>query len=239
MNFAHSQAPADAVVAEIGAERAVAIKADVGSVPAIKQLVADVISKYGKIDILVANAGKLYGASGLENTTEEQFDEAFAVNVKGVYFLTQVRRSSYDVFQFNISYLISGMNSLQTVAPHIPDGGRVILFSSSLTASSNVPPGCLLYNATKGAIEQMSRVLAKDLGRRSITVNTVSPGPTATDAFYVGKTEQVVKMIAAWAPANKVGEPDEIARVVAFIAGPEASWINGQNIRVNGGMTVG
>lgn len=136
-------------------------------------------------------------------------------------------------------HLSLSRTQFQTAAPHIPDGGRVLLFSSSVTAVSTILPGYLLYSATKGAIEQMTRVLAKDLGRRNITVNTISPGPTATDAFYVGKTEPVLKMIQSFAPANKIGEPDEIARVVTFVAGPDASWINGQNIRVNGGMTVG
>lgn len=114
-----------------------------------------------------------------------------------------------------------------------------MLFSTSITASSSVQPGYLLYTATKGAIEQMTRVLAKDLGRRRITVNTISPGPTATDAFYVGKNEQIVDALRKVSPMNKLGEPEEIANVVAFIASPEAGWINGQNIRVNGGMTVG
>lgn len=121
----------------------------------------------------------------------------------------------------------------------MPDGGRIIFFSSSLTAASTIMPNYLLYAATKGAIEQMSRVLAKDLGKRNITVNTISPGPTATDAFYEGKPEKVVSMISGWAPANRVAKPEEIANTVVFIASSESSWVNGQNLRVNGGMTVG
>lgn len=114
-----------------------------------------------------------------------------------------------------------------------------MLFSTSLTANSQVPLTYLLYNATKGAIEQMTRVLAKDLGRRGITVNTISPGPTATDAFYVGKDDAMVDMIKKWAPSGRLGQPEEVASVVAFLASDGAAWINGQNIRINGGSTIG
>lgn len=124
----------------------------------------------------------------------------------------------------------------QAAAPHIPDGGRIIFFSTTLTAASTVTPNYLLYIATKGAIEQMTRALAKDLGKRGITVNVVSPGPTGTDLFYNGKPEAVVKMIAGFNPMNRIGTPEEIAKVVGFLAGPESTWVNGQNFRVNGGM---
>jgi 3-oxoacyl-[acyl-carrier protein] reductase len=127
----------------------------------------------------------------------------------------------------------------QAAAPHIPSGGRVLFFSSSLTALSAIAPGYLLYAATKGAVEQMSRVLAKDFGRKGITVNTISPGPIATAAFYEGKTEEMVTMMGNLNPMGRIGTPEEIARVVAWVSGDESSWVNGQNLRVNGGMTVG
>jgi 3-oxoacyl-[acyl-carrier protein] reductase len=97
----------------------------------------------------------------------------------------------------------------------------------------------LLYAATKGAVEQMSRVLAKDFGRKGITVNTISPGPIGTGAFYEGKTEEMVTMLGNLSPVGRIGTPEEIARVVAWVSGDESSWVNGQNLRVNGGMTVG
>lgn len=118
----------------------------------------------------------------------------------------------------------------------MPDGGRIIFFSTSLTAASSIMPNYLLYASSKGAIEQMTHVLAKDLGRRNITVNTISPGPTGTALFYEGKSEQTVKMIEGWAPANRLGKPEEIAGGVLFLASPEGSWVSGQNLRVNGGM---
>ncbi|KAK7397680.1 hypothetical protein QQX98_012951 [Neonectria punicea] len=95
-----------------------------------------------------------------------------------------------------------------------------------------------VYIATKGAIEQISRALAKDFGVRGITVNTISPGPTDTDLFRQGKPESFIKYIASQTPSNKLGQPDEIASVVSFVASPAAGWINGQNIVANGGYVV-
>ena len=128
---------------------------------------------------------------------------------------------------------------MQEAVPHIPEGGRVMLFSTSLTAASFVTPNYLLYVSTKGAIEQMTRVLAKDLGRRKITVNTISPGPIATDAFYEGKTEQIVKALEGFHPQGRVGQPEEVAKAIVLVASGESSWMNGVNFRINGGMTVG
>lgn len=128
---------------------------------------------------------------------------------------------------------------MQEAVPHIPEGGRVMLFSTSLTAASFITPNYLLYVSTKGAIEQMTRVLAKDLGRRRITVNTISPGPTATDAFYYGKTEQSVNTLERFHPQGRVGQPEEVANAVVLVASGGSSWMNGVNFRINGGMTVG
>lgn len=97
-------------------------------------------------------------------------------------------------------------------------------------------PNYLLYIATKGAIEQMTRVLAKDLGRRGITVNCISPGPTGTELFLNGKSEALIKTMASWNPMNRIGTPEDIAKVVGFLAGPDSNWVNGQNLRANGGM---
>ncbi|KAF8316612.1 NAD(P)-binding protein [Clavulina sp. PMI_390] len=219
VNYARSQAPADATVQEIhdltgSSDRAIAIKADVGVVKDVKALINDTVAKYGRIDLLVCNAGGMFLNTDLEHTTEELFDECFNVNVKGTYFM------------------------VQEAAPHIPTGGRVLLFSSSLTMNSSIGPPYLLYIATKGAIEQMTRVLAKDLGRRGITVNTVSPGPTETQGFLQGKSQELVTSIASAAPSARLGRPEEIAGVVKFLCSNEAAWVNGQNIPVNGGGMV-
>lgn len=99
-------------------------------------------------------------------------------------------------------------------------------------------PNYLLYLTTKGAVEQMTRVMAKDLGRKGITVNCVGPGPIATDMFLEGKSEELIKTIASWNPFQRLGTPEEIARVMAFLAGPDGQWVNGQVLKVNGGMAV-
>ncbi|RPB11833.1 NAD(P)-binding protein [Morchella conica CCBAS932] len=211
INYSRDPTPAAALVAQLGPFRSHHIKADVSSVTECKRLVDETVSRYGRIDILVLNAGVLPNRD-LAATTEDEFDGTFAVNVKGPYFITQA------------------------AAPHIPSGGRVVFFSTSLTAATTVTPNYLLYIATKGAVEQMTRVLAKDLGRRGICVNCVSPGPTGTDLFYNGKPQAVVDMIAGWNPMGRIGTPEEVANVVRFLAGHESAWVNGQNMRVNGGM---
>jgi 3-oxoacyl-[acyl-carrier protein] reductase len=151
----------------------------------------------------------------LDNVTEEDFDHLFGANVKGPLF------------------------TVKEAVPHIPDGGRILLFSTSLAGSSMIMPNYLLYAATKGAVEQLTRVLAKDLGRRNITVNTISPGPIGPDAYFVGKSEQMVEIQSKLAPAGRLGKPEEVANVVAFLASNESQWVSGQNVSVNGGMTVG
>ena len=115
-------------------------------------------------------------------------------------------------------------------------GSHIILFSTTLCAASTVTPNYLSYVTSKGAVEQMTRVMSKDLARKGISVNAVAPGPTGTDLFYNGKSEQLLNMIKGFSPYNRIAEPDEIASVVAFLSGQGSSWITGQIIRVNGGM---
>ena len=115
-------------------------------------------------------------------------------------------------------------------------GSHIILISTSLTQASTVMPGYLLYNTTKGAVEQMVRVMSKDLMRQNICVNAVAPGPTGTELFYKGKNEQTLKMIAGFSPANRIGTPEEIADVVLFLSEEGSRWMSGQVLRANGGM---
>ena len=121
----------------------------------------------------------------------------------------------------------------------MPPGSKIILVSTSLTDNSAVLPGYLLYNMTKGAIEQMNRILSKDLARQGIVVNAVAPGPTATELFLKGKSEQLLKTIGAQSPFGRIGEPEEIAEAFLFLAGDGARWVSGQLIRVNGAQVVG
>ncbi|KAL3477074.1 hypothetical protein BJX99DRAFT_128748 [Aspergillus californicus] len=215
INYISSSKAAAEVVAEIGADRAHAIQADVSKREDIARLIKETVARFGKIDTLVLNAGLLWMQGDLMSIKEEDYDRIFAANVRGPLF------------------------TVQEAAPHIPDGGRVMLFSSTLAAFSMITPNYLLYTASKGAVEQMTRVLAKDLGRRQITVNTIAPGPIGTDAFYEGKTEQMIQMSSKMSPAGRLGKPEDIAHVVSFLASDESAWVNGQTLRVNGGMTVG
>lgn len=121
----------------------------------------------------------------------------------------------------------------------MPRGSHVILLSTSLCDVSQITPNYLLYVSTKGSIEQMTRILAKDLGTKGINVNAVAPGPTGTDLFFNGKSEELVKTIASWNPFNRLGMPVDIARAITYFASEGGGWVNGQILRVNGGMTVG
>ena len=114
-------------------------------------------------------------------------------------------------------------------------GGRVVLLSTSQTVQGTVTPEYLLYIASKGAVEQMVRGFAKDLGKRGITCNAVAPGPVDTDMFRAGKSEELMRYMAGLNPQNRLGRPQDIAALVGFLVSEEAGWVNGQTIRANGG----
>ncbi|KAL4735141.1 hypothetical protein BDV11DRAFT_196698 [Aspergillus similis] len=127
-------------------------------------------------------------------------------------------------------------NTVQKAAKHIPAGGRIILVSTGVTVLSNIAPAYLLYASAKAAVEQMARVMAKDLARNGILVNCIAPGPTTTGLFLNGKSDQMLKMVAGFSPFNRIGEPEEIANAVYFLCSKDSSWVSGQTLRVNGGM---
>lgn len=211
INYVSNADQAEEVVTEISQKggKALAIQADVSKVPEIKKLFEQTISSFGKVDILVNNAGIPVYKPIIE-VTEAEFDKIFAINVKGTYF------------------------ACQQAALHMGAGGKIINFSSSTTAV--LFPNYSAYVATKGAVEQITRVLAKELGKQGITVNTVSPGPTDTELFRQGKTEEQIQSLASSAALGRLGEVEDIADVVLFLASDAARWITGQNIRVNGGI---
>lgn len=241
VNYMSDASAAEEVVSSIapGPGRAVAIKADVSSMAGVEDLVKTTVSQFGKIDVLVANAGVL-PMKDLRNTTEADWDSTFALNVKGPYFLAQVSASmSLHSCDLTVGHYenLADMLAMQKAVPHMPKGSHIVFTSTTLCAASTVTPPYLLYNSTKGAIEQITRVLSKDLGRPGaggILVNCVAPGPTGTDLFYKGKSEEVVNMIANFNPQARIGTPEEIAEAVLFLAG--STWTNGQILRVNGGM---
>lgn len=211
VNYASNADKAQAVVAEITnlGSQAISLPADVSQVADIQRLFEQTIAHFGKVDILVNNAGIILYKPIIE-VTEAEFDKILATNIKGTYF------------------------ACQQAALHMANGGRIINFSSTTTAL--MLPTYSAYVATKGAVEQITRALTKELGAKGITINTVSPGPTDTELFRQGKTEAQINNLAQMAALGRLGEVQEIADVVAFLVSDEARWITGQNIRVNGGV---
>ncbi|KAI0087897.1 NAD-P-binding protein [Irpex rosettiformis] len=189
--------------------KAVVVKADVSTVEGGEFLLAECIQNFGPPDILVLNASVM-SHTRLANTSEEEFDTTFNTNVKGPLFLAKA------------------------VAKVMQPGGRIIFISTALTSASTVLPIALLFTMSKGALEQMTRILAKDLGTRGITVNCVAPGPVDTPVFRAGKTPQQLKSIASLSPQQRLGVPEDISPIVAFLASQDAQWVNGQTIGVNG-----
>ena len=211
INYSHSADKANETVEEIKQQggNAIAIQADVSKVAEIESLFEQTVDKLGQVDILVNCAGIIINKPLVE-ITEADFDKIVAVNIKGTYFACQ--------------QAVKRMN----------EGGRIINISSTTTAM--MLPTYSAYVATKGAVEQVTRVLAKEVGSRGITVNAVSPGPTDTPLFREGKTESQIKKFGEMAALGRIGETEDIADVVAFLASDNARWITGQNIRANGGL---
>lgn len=221
VTYRGNQASADSVVAEIMAlgRKAVALQLDTSQVATFTGFVAALRGalqeKWGRdsFDHLVNNAGHGEMAD-FESTSEAQFDTLFSVHVKGVFFLTQA------------------------LLPSLADGGRVINLSSGLTRISF--PGFSAYAAAKGAVETLTVYMAKELGRRGITVNAVAPGAIETD-FLGGAVRDIPDYNAAFAnmtALGRVGVPEDIGPMIASLLGPDNRWVNGQRIEVSGGQSI-
>jgi 3-oxoacyl-[acyl-carrier protein] reductase len=211
VNYSGSKDAADKIVATIMAAngKAIAVQADVSSKSDVKRLFEQSIAAFGKIDILVNNAGIMI-VKPFKDVTDEDFEKQFNINVKGTF------------------------NTLREAASLLADNGSIINFSSTVTRTNF--PGYGIYAGSKAAIDQFTRIFAKEVGGRGITVNSVQPGPTATDLFLNGKSEDVIAKLASTNPFNRLGTPEDLAKVVAFLASDDAKWISGQNIGANGAM---
>lgn len=211
INFASSAGEADALAAELNAAggRAIAIKADIARSDEVRYLFEQTEAQLGKVDVLVNNAGVMK-ALPLADTSDEQFDLAFNINARGTF------------------------NTLREAGARMKDGGRIINFSTTALALNL--PGYAIYNATKAAVEAFTHVFAKELRGRNITVNAVAPGPVATELFLHGKSEEQIQHFANMPPLQRLGQPEDIAGVVSFLAGPDSGWVNGQVLRANGGL---
>jgi len=211
VNYAGSQAPAEALVRkiEVAGGRALAAQGDVASPDAVKRMFDGAEAAFGGVDVLVNNAG-IMALAPLAQSDDALFDRHIAVNLKGSF------------------------NTMREAARRLRDGGRIINFSSSVVGL--LQPTYGVYAATKAAIEALTSVLAKEMRGRGITVNAIAPGPTATDLFLDGKSPELVERLAKLAPLERLGKPEDIAAAVAFLAGPDGAWINGQTLRANGGI---
>ncbi len=211
VNYKSNRGSAEDICEQISnlGRQAIALQADVSQPDRIQALFAQTLDHYGKIDILVNNAGLLITKPIVE-VTEKEYDTLFACNVKSVFF------------------------ACREAAHALADNGRIINISTTVTKI--MMPNYGLYAATKGAVNQITRVLSKELGIRGITVNSISPGPTDTELFRDGKTCEQIRAMAAMSAFNRIGTPKDIADAVALLVRDDARWITGQDIFVNGGL---
>jgi len=211
VNYAGNAARAEGVVAEIkaGDRRAIAVQADVANAAEVERLFKETLDTFGSIHVVVNCAG-IMPLSPIAKGDVEVFDRVINTNLRGTFLV------------------------LAQAAQHVSAGGRIIAFSSSVLAKSFPTYGP--YIASKAGVEGLVRVLNNELRGRNVTVNAVAPGPVATELFLKGKTEAQIKEFNKLAPLERLGQPEDIANVVSFLAGPDGAWVNGQVLRANGGF---
>ncbi|MEV0264719.1 SDR family oxidoreductase [Streptomyces sp. NPDC050617] len=211
VGYAGNRELAEAAVKEVTAAggRAVAVRADVADERQTAALFDTAESEFGGVDVVVNAAGRMH-LSPIADLDLAELDAVHRTNVRGTFVVAQ------------------------QAARRIRDGGAVVTFSTSVVGLAF--PGYGVYNASKGAVEALTMILARELRGRNVTVNAVAPGPTATDLFFEGKDEATVARLAAQPPLERLGTPEDIAGTVAFLASPAGHWINGQVLRANGGI---
>ncbi len=211
INYAGSKEAAETLTAEIqaGGGKAVSVKADVGKADEARSLFDVADKEFGGTDVLVNNAGIMQLAP-IAETDDATIARHLDINLKGTF------------------------HTLREAASRLREGGRIINLSSSVIGLRLPTYG--IYAATKAAVEALTVTMANEMRGRRITVNAVAPGPTGTELFLEGKAQELIDRLSKAAPLERLGEPEDVARLVAFLAGPDGGWINGQVIRSNGGI---
>jgi 3-oxoacyl-[acyl-carrier protein] reductase len=209
--YAGDSTAADALVADAQklGRRAIALKANVADAEDVARLFSESKDQFGRIDAVVNSAG-IMPLSPIADCDVETFDKVIATNLRGTFLM------------------------FSHAARSLEHGGRIIAFSSSVLGKSF--PNYGAYIASKSGVEGLVRVLANELRGRGISVNAVAPGPVGTELFLKGKTPEQIATFEKLSPLERLGEPEDIANVVSFLAGPQGEWVNGQVLRVNGGF---
>jgi 3-oxoacyl-[acyl-carrier protein] reductase len=211
INYSGNAAPAEELARKIEQKggKALTAKADVSDAEAVRRMFDAAEEAFGGVDVLINNAGIMTLAK-LADADDANFDRQISVNLKGTF------------------------NTLREAGKRLRDGGRIVNFSTSVVGLKLESYG--VYAATKAAVETLTAIMSKEMRGRSITVNAVAPGPTATDLFLNGKSDELIERMSKMNPLERLGTPDDIAASVAFLVGPDGGWINGQVLRSNGGM---
>lgn len=211
VNYFSNQGKAEEVVKNIAqfGGKAIAVQGDISKVSEVEKIFLAAIEQFGCIDILVNNAGTMDYAA-ITDVTEEMFDRLFDVNVKGTYFVCQ------------------------QAMKHMKKGGTIINLSTSVSGA--MLPTYSIYAATKGAVEQLTRQLAKEFGAKDIIINCIAPGQISTELFLEGKSQDLIDSYRRMNAFGRIGEPEDIANVIELLVSDKARWITGQTIRVNGGF---
>ncbi len=211
VNYAGSADAAATVVREIEAAggKAMTAQADVSDASAVKRMFDSADAAFGGVDVLINNAGIMMLAP-IAATDDQNVSKQIDINLKGT------------------------INTLREAATRLRSGGRIVNFSTTVVGLKLETYG--VYAATKAAVETLTAIMAKEMRGRDITVNAVAPGPTATDLFLNGKSDELIERMSKMNPLERLGTPEDIANVVAFLAGPDGGWVNGQTLRANGGV---
>src|ERR1700744_755751 len=210
INYSGDVKSAEALARKIEGKggRALTAKANVSDPAAVRGMFDAAEAAFGGVDVLVNNAG-IMKLARIADSDDALFDQQIAINLKGSF------------------------NAMREAAKRLRDGGRIVNFSTSVVGIKLETYG--VYAATKSAIETMTAILSKEMRGRNVTVNAVAPGPVATELFLHGKSPELIERLAKMSPLERLGAPEDIASVVAFLVGPDGSWINGQVLRANGG----